>query len=241
VSEPIPVAVLGAQGRMGRFACELLGRSPGFALAAAWDRGDAWERALAGSGARVVLDLTVAGLGFAHGMAILESGLRPVIGTSGVTPDESARLDRCARERTLGGIVVPNFSVGAWLLMRFSAEAARFFERAEVIELHHERKVDAPSGTAAETARRIADALPPAEALAPAAARGDLAHGVPIHSVRMGGLYAHQEVLLGRAGELLTLRHDMSGPEAFAPGILRAVAYASRAVGVARGIEAALA
>jgi len=240
----LPVAVIGAGGRMGRFACALLRASEGFELRAAFGKADDWRAALRPSGASVALDVTRAGLGFEHGLAILESGLRPVIATSGVDLEQSEQLDRRARELGLGGIVVPNFSLGSMLLQRFAAEAARHFASAEIVELHHERKRDAPSGTALETARRIARAreeasLEPAPAALEGRARGELHAGVPIHSVRLPGLYAHQEVLLGQAGETLTLRHDMGGPEAFGPGILRALRYAATASGVARGIEAA--
>src|SRR5262249_7073359 len=122
----------------------------------------------------------------------------------------------------------PNFSLGMWLLQRAAVDAAQVFERAEIVEMHHERKKDAPSGTALDTAERMR------------AARGERSPEIPIHSVRLPGLYAHQLVLLGAAGETSTRRHDMSGPEAFAAGILASLRHAARAVGVARGIGAAL-
>ena len=245
-SAVLPVAVIGAAGRVGRFACDLLRASEGFELRAAYGRADDWPAALAATGASVALDVTRAGLGFEHGLAILESGVRPVIGTSGVDLEQNRELDRRARELGLGGIVVPNFSLGSMLLQRFAAEAARHFASAEIVELHHERKADAPSGTALETARAIARArreaeVEPAAIPADGPARGEVHAGVPIHSVRLPGLYAHQEVLLGQAGETLALRHDMHGPEAFGPGILRCLRYAATARGVARGIEAAFA
>jgi 4-hydroxy-tetrahydrodipicolinate reductase len=147
-----------------------------------------------------------------------------VIGTSGVTLEENARLDALARERSLGGLVVPNFSLGMWLLQRAAAEAAGHFEKAEIVEMHHEKKRDAPSGTALDTAERMG------------AAREGSSTPIPIHSVRLPGLYAHQLVILGSAGETYTLRHDMTGPEAFGPGILAGLAHAARAEGVGRGI-----
>ncbi len=223
----LPVAVVGARGRLGALACEALAGAGEFELVARLSREDDLERALAASGARVVVECTRAGLGFAHAQRILALGLRPVVGTSGVSIEQTQELDRAARARGLGGIVVPNFSLGMWLLQRAALEASRHLERCEIIEMHHERKKDAPSGTALDTAERIR------------AARGGEAD-VPIHSVRLPGLYAHQLVLFGARGESYTLRHDMSGPEAFAPGILCAVRYAARAVGVARGLGAAL-
>jgi 4-hydroxy-tetrahydrodipicolinate reductase len=222
------VAIVGARGRMGRFAADLLGRTAGFEVAATIERADDLEVRLRAAGVRVALDVTRAGLGFDHGRIMLGCGVRPVIGTSGVSLDENARLDAIAREHSLGGLVVPNFSVGMWLLQQAAVEGAKAFDRAEIVEMHHERKKDAPSGTALDTAERMK------------AARGKESAEVPIHSVRLPGLYAHQVVILGGAGETYTLRHDMSGPEAFATGILASLRHASTAVGVARGIGAAL-
>jgi 4-hydroxy-tetrahydrodipicolinate reductase len=222
------VAIVGAGGRMGRFAADLLSRTDGFALVASVQRGDELARALRDSHAEVALDVTRAGLGYEHALVMLENGVRPLVGTSGVTREENRALDERAREIRLGGLVVPNFSLGMWLLQRAAIEAARHFERAEIVELHHERKRDAPSGTASDTAERMRDARSPSNATP-----------IPVHSVRLPGLYAHQEVLFGAPGELYTLRHDMHGPEAFGPGILRGLAYAARATGVGRGIALA--
>jgi 4-hydroxy-tetrahydrodipicolinate reductase len=221
------VAVVGARGRMGRFACELLRATPGFEVAAEIEREHRLEGVLRECGAGVGLDLTVAGLGARHARCMLEVGLRPVVGTSGVTRAEVGELDRLARARDLGGIVVPNFSLGMACLQRAAEELVRHFASVEILELHHERKKDAPSGTARHTAERL-------ERL-----RGGAA--VPIHSVRLPGLYAHQEVFFGGPGETLTLRHDMTGPEAFGPGLLAALRFAARARGVALGLDAALA
>jgi len=211
---------------MGRFACELLGTSAGFELVAEIDREHALEPVLRESGAEVALDVTVAGLGAEHGRRILAAGARPVIGTSGVTRAEALELDSIARARDLGGIVVPNFSLGIACLNRAAEELARSFPSVSIIERHHERKKDAPSGTSRDTAERIR------------ARRGG--ETVPILSVRLPGSYAHQEVIFGAPGETLTLRHDMLGPEAFGPGLLAALRYAARARGVAFGLEAAL-
>jgi len=226
MSAPLRVAVVGARGRMGRFACGLMRESPGFELAAELEREHDLAAALRECGAQLALDVTVAGLGAAHGQTMLAAGVRPVIGTSGVTRAEAAELDRLARARRLGGIVVPNFSLGIACLNRAAEELARTFPTVAIVERHHERKKDAPSGTARDTAERLQ------------AIRGG--EPVPIHSVRAPGLYAHQEVLFGAPGETLSLHHDMLGPEAFGPGILAALRYASRADGVAFGLEVAL-
>ena len=210
---------------MGRFSCALLEASSDFELAARLEAGDDLAAGLGASEAQLALDFTVAGLGFDHGKLCLEVGLRPVIGTSGVGPDQTAELDRLARARGLGGLVVPNFSLGMWVLQRAAQLASQHLPAAEIVELHHAKKRDAPSGTAAHTAELLA--RPGCEP-------------VPIHSVRLPGLYAHQEVLFGGPGETLTLRHDMLGPEAFGAGILAALTYAATADGVGRGLGLAL-
>lgn len=220
-SGAIPVAIVGAGGRMGRFALEILGRSGEFTLVASIGRGDDLGAVLRRTRPAVALEVTRAGLGFEHGAAILEAGVRPLIGTSGVSLEENASLDRIARELGLGGLVVPNFSLGMWLLQRAAVEAAAHFRRAEIVEMHHAGKVDAPSGTSLDTAERM---------------RAAGAAEVPIHSVRLPGLYAHQIVTFGAPGETYTLRHDMSGTAAFEPGMLAGLAYAARATGVGRGI-----
>lgn len=225
---PVSVAVIGARGRLGRFACECLGRDPRFELVAEFGREHHLEAVLPECGASVALDATMAGLGARHGHAILGAGLRPVIGTSGVTREEARELDRVARARGLGGLVVPNFSLGMACLNRAALllVRARAFASVSIVERHHERKRDAPSASARDTAELLS--------------RAGLSGPVPIQSVRAPGLFAHQEVLFGAPGETLTLRHDMLGPEAFEPGILAALLHASAARGVAWGLEAAL-
>lgn len=222
----IRIAIVGAQGRLGRFACEHFAADPGFDVVARLGRGDDIGARARASGAQIALETTVAGLGEEHALALLEHGVRPLVATSGVDEAACARLDRAAREVGLGGLVVPNFSLGMWLLQRAAAEAVRWFPHVEIVELHHERKRDAPSGTALDTRARLR------------AVRG-AELDVPIHSVRLPGLYAHQEVLFGSPGELFTLRHDMSGPAAFGAGLVAGARYAARAEGVQRGIDVA--
>jgi 4-hydroxy-tetrahydrodipicolinate reductase len=228
VSPRARVAIVGAAGRMGRFARALLAERAEFEVCAGIEREHDLSAVLAECRAELGLDLSVAGLGFAHGRILLEHGVRPVIGTSGVTPAEVAELDRLARAHELGGLVVPNFSLGMWCLQRAAALVAPRMAQLAILELHHERKQDAPSGTALDTARRLA------------AARDEDAGCIPIHSVRLPGMYAHHEVLLGSPGETLALRHDMSGPAAFGPGILCALGYARGALGVRSGLGVAL-
>jgi len=226
-AERTRVAVIGAGGRMGSFACDLLGASDEFELAARIERGARLDDELRRSEARLALDLTVAGQGAVHGRAILQAGLRPVVGTSGVSAAETNELDRLARGMGLGGIVVPNFSLGMACLNRAAEILAESFPTVTIVERHHERKKDAPSSSARATAERLG------------ARRGG--EEIPILSVRSPGLYAHQEVLFGAPGETLRLCHDMLGPEAFGPGILMALRFALHATGVAHGLEAALA
>jgi 4-hydroxy-tetrahydrodipicolinate reductase len=220
------VAVVGAKGRLGAFVCELLRAHEDYRLVGEFGREHGLGTVLRECGAQVALDATVAGVGAEHGRMMLEAGVRPVVGTSGVTRDHAAELDRLARERGLGGIVVPNFSLGMVCLQRAAEELVRHFPDAQILELHHAGKRDAPSGTALDTAQRLA--------------RAGRGAAVPIHSVRLPGLYAHQAILFGGRGETLTLRHDMLGPQAFADGILASLRFASQAVGVAFGLDAAL-
>ncbi|MCY2961057.1 MAG: 4-hydroxy-tetrahydrodipicolinate reductase [Planctomycetota bacterium] len=223
------VAVLGASGRLGRFACELLDRDPDFEVVARASSRDDVSVVLRGARAEVVFESTAAGLGAAHARLALEAGARPLVATSGVTPEEVADLDAFARSRGLGGLYAPNLSRGMWLLQRMAEEAARHVSACEIVELHHDRKRDAPSGTAADTARRVRAAR---AAVDPASASRD----VPIHSVRLPGLLAHQEVLFGSPGELLTLRHDALSAEAYGPGIRAGLRYVAAASGFRIGI-----
>lgn len=214
---------------MGRFASRLLAESPGFRVVLELGRAAELKPALAASGAELGLDFTIAGRGFEHGAAMLEAGIRPVIGTSGVTLAENAELDRLAHRLDLGGLVVPNFSVGIWLLQRAALEAARHLPRVSIRERHHSKKVDAPSGTALDTAERLAEA------------RGGAAADIPIESERLPDVYAEHEVVLEGRGEVLRLSHAASGPEAFGPGILLALEHAAGVLGVERGLGVALA
>ncbi len=174
----------------------------------------------------VLLDLSVYPASVEIAMASLRGGVRPVIGATGWSDFDRAALARESDERKIGAMLVPNFSIGAALMMRFAAEASRFFPTVEIIELHHDAKRDKPSGTALLTKRRI-------EA---SGYDGD----VPVHSVRLRGLVAHQEVLLGNEGEVLTIRHDALSREAFVPGMIAAVRAVTKLDRLVVGIDAAL-
>ena len=230
----VRVAVAGALGRMGRVAHAALLSAPGltYAVGLAHDRVEAesivddLDELVQRFSPDVLLDLTTHPASVVISMAALELGVRPVIGASGWTPDERAALETLALDRGLGAMIVPNFSIGAALMMRFSEMAARIFPTVEIIELHHDQKKDAPSGTARRTAERIV-------------AQGRVAD-VPIHSVRLRGLVAHQEVLFGNTGEVLTIRHDSLSRESFVAGMLAASAAVMHVSGLVVGLDALL-
>lgn len=182
-----------------------------------------WDDPLDVSGCDAAVDFTQPDTVFANATACIGQGVPPVIGTTGLADAQLAEIDRLARDRGVPAFIAPNFAIGAVLMMRFAAEAARWLPRAEIIELHHDTKLDAPSGTARATAARMG---------------GE----VPIHSVRLPGLLAHQEVLLGGPGQLLTIRHDSLSRESFVPGVLLALERVrSLPPGLTRGLDAVLA
>ena len=223
------IALIGASGRMGKLAKGLIEDSTEHQLVCELSKGAELSAALKQSEAQAGIDFTVAGLGAQHGLAMLEAGVAPVIGTSGVTLQEDKLLDEAATAVGLAGLVVPNFCLGVWLQQELARRAAEFYGSVEIIEEHHACKPDAPSGTAADTARQLAALLP-----------GEGTE-VPIHSVRLEGLFSNQEVLFGGTGEVLRIRHETFGLEAFGPGILASIAYVLGASpGVRRGIGHAL-
>jgi 4-hydroxy-tetrahydrodipicolinate reductase len=214
-------------------------------LVAMVDAGD-WMFNVADAGAEVVVDFTHPDVVMDNVRFCIDQGIHAVVGTTGFT---DARLTQVrewlAPKPDLGVLIVPNFAIGAILLMRFAAMAARFYESVEIIELHHPRKADAPSGTAARTASLIAAARAEASLGAPpdatskslAGARGADIDGVRVHSVRLAGLVAHQEVLLGTAGETLTIRHDTLDRSSFMPGVLLGVRSVLSHPGLTVGLE----
>ena len=225
----IKVGVLGAKGRMGSEVSRTVDTAPDLELAAAVDVGDARDPL---AGCDVVVDFTHPGAVMDNLRWCLEHGRSVVVGTSGFDDARLATVrDSVGESPSARALIVPNFSIGAVLMMYFAAKAAPFFESAEIIELHHAAKADAPSGTATRTASLIAGARAGAELGPPpdatvsevAGARGATLDGVRVHSVRLAGLLAHQEVLLGGHGEILTIRHDSMDRSSFMPGVLLAV------------------
>ncbi len=189
------------------------------------DLGDDLIARIKASQAQAVVDFTTAAVAFENTRKILEAGVHPVIGTSGLLAEQVAELQQLAKEKGIGGLIAPNFAIGAVLLMKYAQDAAKYLPDVEVIELHHNRKADAPSGTAVKTAQLIAEArqeIPKAlveEKELFEGARGSEVHGVRVHSLRLPGLVAHQEVIFGGTGETLTIRHDSIHRESFMPGV----------------------
>lgn len=239
------VGVLGARGRMGTEVVKAVNDAEDLELVAMVDEGD-WLFGLADAGSQVVVDFTRPDVVMDNIRFCIDNNIHCVVGTTGF--DES-RLETIrewlAPKPDLGVVVAPNFGIGALLLMKFAQEAARFFPSVEVVELHHPNKVDAPSGTAVRTARLIAEARaaagmdrsPDATTDALPGARGADVEGVAVHAVRLAGLVAHQEVLMGTEGETLTLRHDSYDRASFMPGVLLAVREIGRSPGLTVGIE----
>ncbi|MFC4030555.1 4-hydroxy-tetrahydrodipicolinate reductase [Streptomyces polygonati] len=239
------VAVIGAKGRIGAEAARAVEAADDLDLVAAIDRDDRLET-LTEADTQVAVDLTHPDAVMDNLEYVIGHGIHAVVGTTGWTPVRLAALEeRLAAAPGIGALVAPNFSIGAVLTMRFAQQAARWFESVEVIELHHDNKPDAPSGTAGRTAQLIAAARaehgrapqhdPTTHGLP--GARGADVDGVPVHSVRLRGLLAHQEVLFGGTGETLTIRHDSLHHSSFMPGILLAVRTVPGVPGLTYGLE----
>jgi 4-hydroxy-tetrahydrodipicolinate reductase len=236
---PIPVGVLGAGGRMGAETCRAVDADDELTLVARVGRDDDLDL-LVDSGAQVAVDFTTPEAVANNVRFCLAHGIHAVVGTTGLSPADLADIGRRAGGRSPNVLVAPNFAVGAVLMMRFAAEAAPFFERAEIVERHHERKRDAPSGTALRTAGLMNEARArpwAAEERGPAASRGQDADGVRLHALRLPGSVAHQEVLLGSSGETLTIRHDSLDRSSFMPGVVRAIKSVGSLDGLTIGLE----
>jgi len=219
------IIVNGASGRMGKIACEALANHPDFELVERCEREENLAEKIGATKAQAVIDLTEPAAVFRNTMTILEQQARPIIGTTGLTEPQIEEIRQYCKQHETAGIIAPNFSIGAILMMHYAKHIARFMPECEIIEMHHPKKKDAPSGTSLKTASLIAEARQrPAltTRLGDAHALGYVDSSVPIHSVRLPGLLAHQMVMFGNTGETLTLRHDTLSYEAFKPGILLA-------------------
>ncbi len=241
----IRVAVLGASGRMGSEACRAVEAADDLELVATLGSADALDE-LVSSKADVAVDLTRPDAVMANVRFCVEHGISAVVGTSGF---DDRRLDEVrswlAGAPDVAVLVAPNFAIGAVLMMRFAAEAGRYFESVEVVELHHPDKADAPSGTARRTAELVAESRrsaglpdqPHKTSSALAGARGAMVEGVPVHSIRLRGLVASQEVLFGGQAETLSIRHDSSDRSSFMPGVLLGIRRVRERPGLTVGLE----
>lgn len=240
------VGVLGAKGKVGATMCAAVQSAADLTLSAEVDAGDAMSL-FTDTSTDAVIDFTHPDVVMDNLEFLIGNGIHAVVGTTGFTADRLDRVrDWLAASPATGVLIAPNFAIGAVLSMHFAQKAAPYFESVEVIELHHPQKADAPSGTATRTAQLIAEArkgLPPnpdATSTGLPGARGADVDGVPVHSVRVTGLVAHQEVLFGTMGETLTIRHDSIDRTSFVPGVLLAVRHIAARPGLTIGIEALL-
>jgi 4-hydroxy-tetrahydrodipicolinate reductase len=221
----IRIIVNGANGRMGQEAVKAIQATHDLQLVACTGRHENLAAVIKETKAEVVVDFTRPDCVYENTLTIIENHAHPVIGTTGLSASQIETLQAKCQQQQLGGIIAPNFSISAVLMMRVTAELARYLPQVEIIEMHHDKKLDAPSGTAIKTATMIAAARQQTPALPEckenlAGARGGLYENIPIHSIRLPGLVAHQEVIFGGDSETLTLRHDSIHRAGFMPGVL---------------------
>ncbi|MBW4085367.1 4-hydroxy-tetrahydrodipicolinate reductase [Paenibacillus sp. S150] len=259
----IRVIVSGAGGRMGKEVVKLVLQDEELELAAAVDRSasgsDAGrlvgleesgvkvvtdlEAALAGSSGEVLVDFTTPQSAYANTLLAIKYGVRPVIGTTGFTPEQITELDKQCREQGIGGLIAPNFSIGAILMMKFAAQAAKYFPHLEIIEYHGDQKLDAPSGTAIKTAELISEVRKelrqgnPEEEEVIEGSRGGYYNGFRIHSVRLPGVFAQEEVVFGGFGQSLKIRHDSYERAGYMPGVKMGVQKVMGYTGLIYGFE----
>ena len=245
MSANIRVGVLGARGRMGAEVVKAVTNASDLDLVAQLDLGDSLDQLIT-SGAQVVVDFTTPDSVMKNLEFLIQNDIHAVVGTTGF---DLARIDSLSKELSkhpkVGVLIAPNFAIGAVLMMEFAEKAARYFESAEIVEMHHPAKVDAPSGTAARTAELMTQArkdskkgaMPDATKQSLEGARGSKVGDIPIHSIREQGLVAHQEVLLGGVGETLTIRHDSLDRAGFMPGVLLGVRSVINHPGLTHGLD----
>ncbi|MFH1825877.1 MAG: 4-hydroxy-tetrahydrodipicolinate reductase [bacterium] len=214
----IRVLVNGAKGKMGSETVKAVAKENDLELVGQTDLGDNLTKAIAESKAEVVIDFTQPNSAMKNVKTILESKAHAVIGTTGLSDANLAEIEKLCLKNEVNCVVAPNFAIGAVLMMKYAADAVKYLPQAEIIELHHDKKVDKPSGTAIKTAKLMGKEI-------------------PIHSVRLPGLVAHQEVIFGGLGQTLTIRHDTINRESFMPGVVMAVRKVKKAKGLVYGLE----
>ncbi|MGB9791509.1 MAG: 4-hydroxy-tetrahydrodipicolinate reductase [Thermacetogeniaceae bacterium] len=263
MTEKISVVITGAAGRMGREVIKAVLREEDMRIVGAVDSREVGvdagtlvgqkpcgvvitnnlQEVLANTKADVLVDFTNPEAAVANGITALNNGVIPIIGTTGIEDVEIEELKKAADKAGLGVLIAPNFAIGAILMMDFSRRAARYFKHVEIIEMHHDQKLDAPSGTSLKTAQMILEERPemrqghPNEFEKIKGVRGGEVAGIRIHSVRLPGLVAHQEVIFGGLGQVLTIRHDSLSRESFMPGVIYAIRKAKELKGVVVGLE----
>ena len=238
------IGVLGALGKVGREVCKAVEDADGFELVASVDADDSLEQ-LVEAGAEAVVDFTHPDVVMDNLRFCIEHGIHAVVGTTGFDEGRLSQLREWLGDSGTGVLIAPNFSIGAILMMRFAAEAAPFYESVEIVELHHPTKADAPSGTARRTAELVARAradagvgpVPDATSTSLDGARGAVVDGIHVHGLRIRGMVAHQEVVLGGVGETLTIRHDSMDRASFTPGVLLGLREIASHPGLTVGLE----
>lgn len=236
------IIVNGAAGKMGKLACASINQDPAFELIGSLSRANSLRQAIVDTKADIVVDLTSAASVFENSKIIIENNAHPVIGTSGLIDTQIQQLIAMANAKQLGGIIVPNFSIAAVLMMRFAAEAAVYLADVEIVEAHHPQKYDAPSGTAMRTADMIARAR---NQFAPESTeyttvpnvRGGKYYGINLHSIRIHGVLAQQQVLFGNIGETLTIIHNSIDRTCFMPGLIHCCKKVSQLQTLYYGLE----
>jgi 4-hydroxy-tetrahydrodipicolinate reductase len=250
---PIKVLVHGALGKVGREVVKTVNLDPETELVGAVDAkatGDSLTEGtvtvplvqdlgsiIDNSGPEVIVDFTLAKAAMPAVRLAVQKGVNVVIGTTGFTAGEVDEMDRLARENGVGIILGSNFALGAVLMMHLAKICAKYFDFAEIVELHHNQKADAPSGTSLTTARGMVESRGEPFAVPPGPARGEMIDGISIHSVRLPGMLAHQEVIFGTAGQTLKIRHDSINRECFMPGVMLAVKEVINRPGLTRGLD----
>jgi len=240
----IKVGVLGSRGRMGAEVVKAVTEAPDLELVSALDLGDSLDT-LVINGAQVVVDFTTPDSVMANLEFLISHNIHAVVGTTGFDDARISKIKSLLASSQSGVLIAPNFAIGAVLMMEFATKAAKYFESAEIIELHHPNKVDAPSGTAVRTAELMSKSrkeagltpMPDATSTSLDGARGATVGDIPVHSVRLRGLVAHQEVLLGGIGETLSIRHDSIDRVGFMPGVLLGVRQVITHPGLTFGLE----
>jgi 4-hydroxy-tetrahydrodipicolinate reductase len=245
MSSKIRVGVLGARGRMGAEVVKAVTNSSDLELVAQLDLGDSLEQLMTNK-VQVVVDFTTPDSVMKNLDFLISNEIHAVVGTTGFDQGRIDSIDsQLAKHPKVGVLIAPNFAIGAVLMMEFAAKAARYFESAEIVEMHHPAKVDAPSGTAALTAELMTEArkesamkpMPDATKQSLDGARGSKVGDIPIHSIRAQGLVAHQEVLFGGIGETLTIRHDSLDRAGFMPGVLLGIRSVVKNPGLTHGLD----